>query len=283
MTTEKVTGNVSARSDREVLEGAVAAVTAAGEVLKGLFTGEAYVRTWAETAKAFDHNDGLVLDVLRPALKEALPSAGWIADELEEGPLPDGEWWVCDPAEGNINHLHGLPDWGVAATLVRDNEPVLTAVHLPLTGDVYTAIRGGGAFRNEQRLTVSEMETLGAAVVGTGQAGPFEDRRTHRLLGESCGQMLEHALLLKVTVPATLQLIDVARGSTDGFWQFSAVRSGLAGGALMVREAGGIVTDVTGARWTLAARNLVAATPSVHQGMCEVLAAAEATVDARQD
>ena len=53
---------------------------------------------------------------------------------IGDGALPPGEWWVVDPAEGNVNHLHALPEWAVTATLVRDNQQVLTAVHLPLAG-----------------------------------------------------------------------------------------------------------------------------------------------------
>lgn len=66
-------------------------------------------------------------------------------DELDGGALPSGEWWVVDPAEGNVNHLHALPEWAVTATLVRENQPVLTVVHLPMTGETYTALAGAGA------------------------------------------------------------------------------------------------------------------------------------------
>lgn len=65
-------------------------------------------------------------------------------DELAGGVLPEGEWWVVDTAEGNINHIHGMGEWAVTATLVRDNVPVLSVVHLPLTGDTYTALQGKG-------------------------------------------------------------------------------------------------------------------------------------------
>ncbi len=81
-----------------------------------------------------------------------------------------------DPTEGNINRLHGLPEWAVTATLVRDNQPVLTAVHLPLTGETYTALTGAGAHVDGRPLRVSPTEDLGLSLVATSQASPLEHR-----------------------------------------------------------------------------------------------------------
>ncbi|WCD89950.1 Fructose-1,6-bisphosphatase/inositol-1-monophosphatase [Streptomyces xanthophaeus] len=86
-------------------------------------------------------------------------------------------WWVVAPAEGNINHVHGMEDRAVTATLVRDNLPVLTVVHLPLADDTYTAVADGGAHLNDRPLKVSAKTDLGSALTGTGQASPGEDER----------------------------------------------------------------------------------------------------------
>lgn len=75
-----------------------------------------------------------------------------------------------DPAEGNVNHLHGLPEWAVTATLVRENQPVLTVVHLPLTGETCTALAGGGAHLDGRPLRVSEATDFGLSLVATSQA-----------------------------------------------------------------------------------------------------------------
>jgi myo-inositol-1(or 4)-monophosphatase len=209
--------------------------------------------------------------VLREALTTLRPAAGWEESEEEGGALPSGEWWVTDPVEGNVNHIHGLSDWGVTATLVRGNQPVLTVVYLPLTDDTYSALRGGGAHQNGVSLRPSAKTNLNAALVGTGQAKPGEDTETHSRIGQSVTAMLEHALVMRVSVPATLQLIHVAAGRTDVFWQYSRVRSGLLAGALLVTEAGGTITDTHGHPWNLESEDFLASTPGLHSAAVKIL------------
>ena len=118
---------------------------------------------------------------------ELRPGAGWVEDELESGPLTEGEWWVADPVEGNINHCHGIPDWGVTATLVRDNSPTVTTVYLPLTDQLYAAVRGGGATLDGTALRTSTKTEFSGAMVGTGQARPgesAEDLREDRIVDD---------------------------------------------------------------------------------------------------
>ncbi|MFD7716204.1 inositol monophosphatase family protein [Streptomyces sp. NPDC059814] len=249
-----------------------AAVETAGLTLRDRYTPHARGVSRNEVVDEIHANDDAVLDVLREPLLRARRGSRWAEDELAGGALPVGEWWVVDPAEGNINHVHALPEWAVTATLVRDNRPVLTVVHLPLTGDTYTAVAGGGARLNGLPLKVSAKTDLGAALVGTGQARPGEGERTFRRIGDSVTAMLVHGLVVHVSVPATMQLIHVAAGRTDAFWQFSDVRSGLVAGALLVSEAGGAVTDLAGEPWTAGSRDFLAAAPGIHAAALEVLA-----------
>jgi myo-inositol-1(or 4)-monophosphatase len=109
-------------------------------------------------------------------------------------------------------------------------------------------------------------------LVGTGQAKSGEDRETLRRIGQSVAAMLERALLVHVSVPATLQLIHVAAGQADLFWQYSQVRSGLVAGALLVEEAGGAVTDTRGRPWTLASTDFLATAGGLHAAAIERLA-----------
>ena len=257
--------------DQLLLPKVVRAVGDAAALLRKRFSQSARPSTAAELMAALTANDEASLSVLRPALLAARPDARWVDDEEDAGPLPSGEWWVADAVEGNINHVHGLPDWGVTATLIRDNQPVLTAVQMPLAARSYWATRGQGAFENGQRLQVSQKTELRAALVGTGQARPFEDSHTHRRIGESVIAMLGVSLLARVSVPPTMQLLEVAAGRLDVFWQFSQVRSGLVAGALLVEEAGGLVTDVRGDRWGLSSRDFVAAAPGLHRATIERL------------
>ncbi|KYF72174.1 3'(2'),5'-bisphosphate nucleotidase CysQ [Sorangium cellulosum] len=254
-----------------MLPAVVAALSAAGERLVGRFSTEPRLASREEIFAALGENDAVSLEAIREPLSRARPEARWVEDELERGPLPPGEWWVTDTVEGNINHVHGMTDWCVTATLVRDNEPVLTAVHLPLSGETYTALKGGGATLGTRRLRASAKTQLDAAFVGTGQAMPGEDGETYRRIGLSVAAMLGSALVLRVSVPATLQLVQVAAGRMDVFWQYSQILSGLLAGALLVAEAGGAVTDTRGNRWSLASEDFLAAAPQLHAGAVDVL------------
>ncbi|MEV0538163.1 inositol monophosphatase family protein, partial [Kitasatospora sp. NPDC050463] len=209
-------------------------------------------------------NDDAALDVLRPALTRLRPQAPLVEDELAGGALPPGEWWVVDPAEGNVNHLHALPDWAVTATLVRDNQPVLTAVHLPLTGETYTALTGGGAHLDGRPLHVSPTKDLGLSLVATSQARPDEDEKVVQRIGSSITAMLFDALVVRTSVPATLHLVNVAAGRIDAFWQFAGARADLLPGALLVTEAGGQISDAEGRPWTPQSESFLAAAPGVH-------------------
>ncbi|MFT3813461.1 MAG: inositol monophosphatase [Acidovorax sp.] len=255
-----------ADNDGALLAAAVAAVRATGTHMLARF--DAQTRTPDDlqgVVAAIHDNDDASLAVARELLEKARPNAGWVDDELEGGTLPDGEWWVFDAVEGNVNHVHGLPEWGISATLVRDNVPVLTAVHEPVADRLYTAVRGSGsAYVNGVPMRPSTKTELRAAIVTTGQAKPGETPETYRRLGASVASMLNTALVVRMTVPATFELGRVAAGQIEGFWQYSDVRSGLAAGALLVSEAGGVVTDTRGHPWTLASEDFLASAPGVH-------------------
>ncbi|MFC9583639.1 inositol monophosphatase family protein [Streptomyces yangpuensis] len=254
-----------------LLHDVTTAVRTAGTTLRDRYTPHARGVSLDEVVAEIHANDDAVLEMLREPLLRVRPGAQWAEDELAGGALPPGEWWVVDSAEGNINHVHGMEDWAVTATLVRDNQPVLTVVHLPLTGDTYTAVAGGGAHLNARPLKVSAKIDLGASLTGTGQARPGEDERTFRRIGDSVTAMLINGLVVRVSVPATMQLIHVAAGRMDAFWQFSDVRSGLVAGALLVSEAGGTVTDLAGAPWNTTSRDFMAAAPGIHTAALKIL------------
>ncbi|WP_030373347.1 inositol monophosphatase family protein [Streptomyces rimosus] len=251
-------------SDADLLAQTAIAVRAAASVLRERFGGVVRHRTREELMRALAANDDAALDVLRPRLTLLRPDARFVEDELAGGALPPGEWWVLDPAEGNVNHLHALPEWAVTATLVRDNQPVLTAVHLPLTGETYTALAGAGARLDGRPLHVSRTTDLGLSLVATSQARPDEDEKVVRRIGSSITAMLFDALVVRTSVPATLHLLNVAAGRIDAFWQFAGARADLLPGALLVAEAGGRISDAEGRPWTPQSESFLAAAPGVH-------------------
>ncbi|MFF0002409.1 inositol monophosphatase family protein [Streptomyces tibetensis] len=262
--TTALAATAGSASDADLLAQTAVAVRAAASALRERFGAVVRYRTREELMRALAANDDVVLDVLRPRLTLLRPDARVVEDELAGGALPPGEWWVLDPAEGNVNHLHALPEWAVTATLVRDNQPVLTAVHLPLTGETYTALAGAGAHLDGRPLHVSGTTDLGLSVVATSQARPDEDEKVVRRIGSSITAMLLDALVVRTSVPATLHLLNVAAGRIDAFWQFAGARADLLPGALLVAEAGGRISDAEGRPWTPESESFLAAGPGVH-------------------
>jgi myo-inositol-1(or 4)-monophosphatase len=254
-----------------VLPEVISAVQRAGALLADTFDPASRAGDLDEIRDIVAANDAASLAVMREPLVRARPGAGWADDEMARGALPAGEWWVADPVEGNINYLHGMTDWAVSATLIRDNEPVLTVVHMPLTGDTYTAVRGAGAFHNGEALRVSVKTSLSGALVATGQARPDEEPGTLDLVGASVRAMLGTALLVRMAVPVTPLLVQVAAGRMDAFWQYSDVRSGLVAGALLVAEAGGSVTEISGEPWTLSSPTLLVTTEALRSAAIDAL------------
>ncbi len=249
------------QEEDRILLGMVDAVSMAGLEIKDRFSTDRRPGSRDEIARMIRDNDAISTDILRRRLASFRPDVAMEEDENAEGLLPPGERWVIDPVEGAVNHVHGMAEWCITATLIRDNVPFHTVVHLPLLAQTYTASRGRGAFLNGAPIRVSAKRQLDGAMVGTGQASPGESAEVHRQIVDSLHRMLQHALTVRVSVPPTMQLIHVADGRMDAFWQFSAIRSGLVSGALLVEEAGGMLTDLGGRPWSLASRDFLAAPP----------------------
>jgi myo-inositol-1(or 4)-monophosphatase len=259
-------------ADFATLAAVTGAVHDAGARLLELYSPEARPSGRGDMFAALRRNEDASLAVLRPALARACPQAGWVDDDQGTAPLPPGEWWAVDAVEGNVNHVHGLPEWCVTATLLRDSEPVLTAVSQPVGHLTYTAVRGGGAHLNGQPLRISAKSDLAAAIVTTGQAEAGQED-TYRRIGDSVTAMLYRALLVRATVPATFPLLLVAAGHYDAFWQYEPVLSGIAAGVLLAAEAGGIVSDTRGQPWRPGGTDILVTAPGLQAAAIQALSA----------
>jgi myo-inositol-1(or 4)-monophosphatase len=206
---------------------------------------------------------------VRESLYEAAPELAFFGEE-GGGERADVGWFV-DPLDGTANFVHGFPVVGVSVALVAAGEPVVGVVHAPLLGDVYSARRGGGAFRNGEAIRVSERPP-GAAICATGF--PFRAKRER--LPEYL-PVFERALLsfedLRRAGAASLDLAWTAAGVFDGYFEQNLGTWDVAAGGVIVREAGGVVTDWQGdpTRW-LTSGDVVAAPPAVHDRILSIIA-----------
>jgi myo-inositol-1(or 4)-monophosphatase len=208
---------------------------------------------------------------VRAVLEEAAPDLPFFGEELG-GERGDAGWYV-DPLDGTANFVHGFPIVGVSVALVVSGEPVVGVVQAPFLGSVYAARRGGGAFANDAPIRVSDRPPA-SAICATGF--PF---RAKRELLPGYFPVFERALRefedLRRAGAASLDLAWTGAGVFDGFFEERLATWDVAAGALIVREAGGIVTDWSGDdRAWLSSGNIVAASPAVHPHLLDLIAAA---------
>ncbi|MFJ5643931.1 inositol monophosphatase family protein [Streptomyces sp. NPDC093223] len=256
--------------DRALLAAVVEIAAEAGRALEARYSTASRPADRHDMFRTGTADGQVSLDILRPALTALRPEARWLTEAYETAELPPGEWWVVDEVEGNVNHVHGLPEWAVTVALVRDGRTVLAVIRQPVGDLTYTALRGGGAHLNGEVLKVSAKTGLDAAIVVTGQA-EADQEATYRRIGQSITAMLGSALLVRASVPSTFPMLLVAAGHHDVFWQYEPVLPGVAAGALMVTEAGGVVTRIDGTPWTPGADTVLAAAPALHDPAVRVL------------
>lgn len=205
---------------------------------------------------------------VRATLLASAPDIPVHGEELG-GERADVEWLV-DPLDGTANFVHGFPVVGVSVALVVAGVPEVAVVHAPALGDTYSAIAGGGAFCNGDRLTVSS-RTVDEAICATG----FPFRKKRERLGEYF-PVFERALRtfedLRRAGAASLDLAWTASGVFDGYFEQALGPWDVAAGALLVRESGGVVTDWTGdeASW-LRSGDIVAGPPAVHAQILDLI------------
>jgi len=176
--------------------------------------------------------------------------------------------WLVDPLDGTANFVHGFDAVGVSVGLVADGEPVVGVVHAPLLARTYAARKGGGAFRDERRIHVSRRPPE-QAIVATGF--PFRRKELLPRYEPALDAALHRFEDLRRVGGASLDLCWTAEGVFDGYFELRLGPWDVAAGALIVREAGGLVTDWSGdeAAW-LDSGDILAGPPAVHAVLSEI-------------
>ncbi len=208
--------------------------------------------------------------ILVDALKEAYPHHKITCEESGSHGKSDAEYeWIIDPLDGTTNFLHGHPQYAISMALLHKGVLQEALVYVPERNDLYMASRGQGALLNDRRIRVSNRVELNRCLIGTGFPVVDQSMMDRYLailkdfLSKTAGGRREGS--------AALDLCSVAVGRLDGFFEFNLKPWDVAAGALIVKEAGGIVTDMQGNDTWLQTGNIVAGNPKVLAQMLQII------------
>ncbi len=200
---------------------------------------------------------------IRRLLHERFPQATIIGEELSpDETRSDGLVFAVDPLDGTTNFLHGYTQYAVSIASVVEGVLEAAVVHDVPRDVQYTARRGAGAYRGIARIFVSKIEKPSRALIGTGF--PFRDPSQLEPYLAGFTRVAREAAGLRRAGAAALDLADVACGRFDAFWELSLSSWDVAAGILLIREAGGVVTDLEGNEKTVSHGGLVAGNPVMH-------------------
>ena len=259
------------RDNKELLDVALEAARAAATVIRDA-TPEREGLVWQTKGRSdfVSAVDKASEQRIAEIVGRRLPDALMLGEELSPNALSNsGIVVIADPLDGTTNFLHGYPEYAVSIGVAREGELCAAVVLNVPRGEEFTAISGGGAFLNGARIRVSPLREPGRGLIGTGF--PF---RTVEQLPQYVAQfslVAAGTAGIRRAGAAALDLASVACGRFDAFWELTLAPWDIAAGILLVREAGGIVTDLEGQAARPIAGGLVAGNPAMHAWLLQTV------------
>jgi myo-inositol-1(or 4)-monophosphatase len=227
----------------------------------------------ANFVSAADHR---AEEILHAELSRARPGYGLLMEERgEEIGADRTHRWIVDPLDGTTNFLHAIPIFAVSIALEREGELVAGLIYNPVSQETFAAERGKGAYLNDRRrLRVAARTELSASVIGTGI--PHGGRPDHELFLKELPAVMDAAAGVRRFGAASLDLAWTAAGRLDGFWERNLRAWDVAAGIIILREAGGFVTDADGKDKMLETGSIVAGNEAIHRALLKLVKTAAA-------
>jgi len=258
----------------EFVEAAAEAAHKVGELLLTMLPearSRKEIRTKRNPADLVTRADRMSEDLIVGMLRERFPDHGILAEEGSQHPGAEYRW-IIDPMDGTTNFAHGLPLFCVSIGLEHRGQMVAGVVYHPPLDELFCAERGTGAFLRRagtaQRIYVSRIDRLVQAVVATGL--PYEIRDTGANI-DNIGTLCRTAIEVRILGAAALHLAYVAAGRIEAFWEPALNPWDLAAGSLLVEEAGGRISHMSGAPFRVDCRDVLATNGRVHAEMVKLL------------
>jgi myo-inositol-1(or 4)-monophosphatase len=214
--------------------------------------------------------DRLAEEAIIEVVKDHYPEHAILAEESGSSGKHEYEW-IIDPLDGTTNYLHGFPVFSVSIAVAHENELQHGVVYDPLRQEIFSASRGQGAQLDGRRIRVSKLTNLRHALVATGFPYRLAEEHVDVYLQMLRAVMIETAGVRRPG-SAALDLCYVAAGRVDGFWELGLKKWDVAAGALIIREAGGRISDFAGSDAYLESGSVVAGTPKVYAALSKLLA-----------
>lgn len=207
--------------------------------------------------------------MLVEGLREVLPDATYLTEE-ETVANSDSEWrWVIDPLDGTTNFLYGLPHFAVSVALEHYDEYVIGIVYDPMRDEMFVAWQGGGAYLNDKPIHTSSQVELRQTLLATGF--PYHDFSRMRHYLQVFEYLMQHSRGLRRQGAAALDLAYVACGRYDAYFEYALQPWDLAAGVVLVREAGGRVTDFDGGTRYRSGAEIIAAGEGIYEPLRDVM------------
>jgi myo-inositol-1(or 4)-monophosphatase len=209
-------------------------------------------------------------EILRDSLSYARPEYGFL---LEEGGEIAGEdptrRWIIDPIDGTTNFIHGIPHFAISIALEENGEITAGVIYEPINDQMFWAEKGNGAWLNDRRMRVSGRSQINEAIFATGI--PFLGRGDHGPFLKQMEAVMAVSAGIRRFGSAALDLAYVAAGRFEGFWETGLQPWDIAAGIIMVREAGGMVSEIDGRDRMLKTGSVLAANPNLHQELGQIV------------
>lgn len=245
-----------------------AAVEAGGYLLRGLNRKkEVDFKGQVDLVTSYDRRSE---EIIYYRLRRAFPGHSFLAEEEIREQKPSDYCWLVDPLDGTTNYAHGLPVFCISIALTYREEIITGVIYDPNRQEMFTAVRGEGAYLNGKPIRVSETGELDKSFLATGF--PYDVRTSPDNNLNHFASFAVRAQAIRRLGSAALDLCYVACGRFDGYWEMKLKPWDLAAGALLVQEAGGRVSNFQGLEYVVSSPDIVASNGRIHQTMLEILA-----------
>jgi myo-inositol-1(or 4)-monophosphatase len=200
---------------------------------------------------------------LKAELKKARPDFAFLMEESgSEDGADSSHKWIVDPLDGTTNFLHGIPNWAISIALEKDGEIIAGVVYQPVGDLMFWAEKGEGAFCNNQRLRVSARNDMKQSLFATGI--PWQAHGDHPVFLKQMAAVMQESSGIRRMGSAALDLAYVAAGKVEGYWETGINAWDVAAGIILVKEAGGYVSEVDGGENVIYGRSILAANDRIH-------------------